>query len=556
MQEPEHWKETRLSLERPYKNDQGQVIPTLFDITAEGELVYEPYVPVRSSVFPFALNGDARKESTAKLLGENLRRIFIERGPDFFEKNPNGFLKSGALNSELATKDPQDEPGLKADESETDEMTVKPMTVEELFKMRMEVMPQLFTALGEMSHARDLLSLILSSAPPSSHSIPGIPQPQAEQPKPDSNTLSATVVNKPPAIVPLQAFNAQLAIGGKDEALRKAAGLFKVAAERMERGRVRSEHYWVDALKIRRANWGLIPAPLPFGAPTGKGADRTTKDFVISYGLEESPPSFRRRAIAQMSYTDHQQDALIFPHRQNTHLRISVSSINADGSRVQASNSYRGTPKEERMDLNDILRKAQVEVIEQEIFSQIAKEAGSLPTASARVSERLILIDAAQNTELKFELVDNDEPDVSTRGEDPFSQAKCDFVYHYLLALLLKRHSYHKRKRLGVSGASQLPGGIDPHAPLILQPVIDILQYQVFCRRIRSELDHVCGALNKAGIPTTLRFNAVEEIGKELVKVVTEPINRGIGGEATLRVDDRYEFTFPISNALSTSGIA
>ncbi|KAK1236632.1 hypothetical protein PQX77_000184 [Marasmius sp. AFHP31] len=401
-----------------------------------------------------------------------------------------------------------------------------------------------------MSHARDLLSLILSSNSSSSAPTNLIPtQAQIEPPKASPNTLSATIVTKPPPITPLQAFNAQLAIGGKDEALRKAANLFKVAAERMEKGRLRSEHYWVDALKIRRANWSLVPAPLPFGAPTGKGADRTTKDFVISYGLEESPPNFRRRAVAQMSYTGHEKNALIFPHRQNARLRISVASTKADGSRVHASNTY--TRQNNETDLNDVLRTTQLEVIEQEIYAQIAKEAGSLPTASARVSERLILIDAAQSTELKFEMVDAEEIENLTRDKDPLGQAKCDFIYHYLLALLLRRHTYQKRRRLGMNGSSQSVGGVDQHAPLVLQPVIDILQYQVFCRRIRSELDDVCSSLNKAGISTTLRFSAVEEIGKELVKFVSESNSRGIGGEATLRVDDRYTIRLTMTSPSS-----
>lgn len=123
-----------------------------------------------------------------------------------------------------------------------------------------------------MSHARDLMaSLLLSS----------------QAPQPGSVNLSATVVSKPPPIISVQTFNSQLTIGSKDEALRKAADVFKSAAESMERGRIKGEKYWVDALKIRRGNWGLIPAPLPYGAPIGKGADKTSKDFLISYGLEE-----------------------------------------------------------------------------------------------------------------------------------------------------------------------------------------------------------------------------------------------------------------------------
>jgi mediator of RNA polymerase II transcription subunit 17 len=141
-----------------------------------------------------------------------------------------------------------------------------------------------------MTHAKELLSMLLSSTPSESTPASSIIA-QATGALPTIATtapaLSATTVTKPAPIVSVQAFNAQLTLGGKDEALRKAAGVFKTAAESIERARVRGERYWVDALKIRRANWGLIPAPLPFGAPTGKGADKTSKDFLISYGLEE-----------------------------------------------------------------------------------------------------------------------------------------------------------------------------------------------------------------------------------------------------------------------------
>ena len=38
------WKKIKLSLERPYKDDDGLPIPVLLDITADGQHVYEPYV--------------------------------------------------------------------------------------------------------------------------------------------------------------------------------------------------------------------------------------------------------------------------------------------------------------------------------------------------------------------------------------------------------------------------------------------------------------------------------------------------------------------------------
>jgi len=58
------------------------------------------------------------------------------------------------------------------------------------------------------------------------------------------------------------------------------------------------------------------------------------------------------------------------------------------------------------MSLDTALKNSQVEIVDQEIFSLLVKEAGNLPTASAQVSERLIIINAAQGLDLTFELVE------------------------------------------------------------------------------------------------------------------------------------------------------
>lgn len=146
-----------------------------------------------------------------------------------------------------------------------------------------------------MVQARDLLSLLLSASSSSSSQLSSLLSQSATQAsqlsQPPSSLppspLAATVVTKPAPKVSVRAFNAQLTVGGKDKTLRAAADLFKTAAQQMEESRVSSEKYWADALKIRRANWGLVPAPLPLGSASGKGADKTSKDFLVAFGLEE-----------------------------------------------------------------------------------------------------------------------------------------------------------------------------------------------------------------------------------------------------------------------------
>jgi mediator of RNA polymerase II transcription subunit 17 len=55
--------------------------------------------------------------------------------------------------------------------------------------------------------------------------------------------------------------------------------------------------------------------------------------------------------------------------------------------------------------LHTTLREAQSEVLEQEIFSLLIRDASTLPTSSVRVAERLLVVEATQDTEIRFELV-------------------------------------------------------------------------------------------------------------------------------------------------------
>ncbi|KAK0468484.1 subunit 17 of mediator complex-domain-containing protein [Desarmillaria tabescens] len=504
--EPPSWKSLKLSLERPYKDENGAPIPVLQDITPQGEQIYEP------------------KQTPSQILGENLRRIFLERGVDFFEKTKDGNLADRIAEAHVDVKDTT----LDTAESDDDNDGPSIMTSEELYKMRMEISSQLFIALGEMTHARDLLSAILSTPGQAPHSIPGIPRPEIQQDAP----LSATIIKKPPPIVSVQAFNTQLAIGSKDEALRKASDVFKAAADRLEGGRLRGEKYWADALKIRRGNWALTPAPLPLGSATGKGADKSSKDFLISYGLEESSSSFRRRAIGHMASVENASEELIFPFRQRTSLRVSLTSGEGHTSTF-SKNDFRS----EDTSLDNLLRDAQREIVEQEIFSLLVHEASRLPTASAKVSERLIVIDSALGTELKFELVESDSV-TPLASRNTLQEATCDLIYHSLHALLLRRHQYLKSQRLSGSDAPKT----DP--PPVLQPIIDLLQYQVFCHRVKTVIEGIVTALTLADITSTLRFQPVGEVGHELVNLLDNRNAKAVGGQCILRIDRRHTVRF------------
>jgi mediator of RNA polymerase II transcription subunit 17 len=121
---------------------------------------------------------------------------------------------------------------------------------------------------------------------------------------------------------------------------------------------------------------------------------------------------------------------------------------------------------------------------------------------------------------------------------------KCDLIYSSLHALLLRRHWHMKLRRLGNTGIIRPPVLAETtHAPPILRPIIDLLQYQVFCERIKSEIDKMVEALSAVGIPATLRFDPVGETGQQLIRLFDDNVSNIVGGEAVLRIDNRYVFS-------------
>ncbi|THH08655.1 hypothetical protein EW145_g2561 [Phellinidium pouzarii] len=533
MQEPHvepAWRKIKLSLERPYKDDNGQPTPTLLDITQDGQFIYEP-----------------REETDAKL-GQRFRRIFAERGIDFFDSDSTSrFDQNGDKSSPGRDGGGVDVGAAGADEQVIDG-EAKLMTPEMLFKMRSEILPRLHIALGEMSHARDLLSLLLSASAPvlSPTGAPGLLSLSAVPAAPLHPTL-------PPG--PFNGFDRNA------PSTYLASDVLHIAAVGIERSTSRSELFWADALRIRRTNWGLIPAPLPLGASTGKGADKTSRDFLVSYGLEQSPPLFRRTAIVHLAFhamPSSTDEPLVFPHRDRTRLRVTLTRKDLFGV---ASTCHSHVETCSGDTLHSAIKDAQKEVVEKEIFEELIKEASNLPTASARVSERLIVIDAAHNVELRFELIDESlitSSNTTGSSSDTAGYALCDLIASALPVFLLRQHAHAKSVRLGIvpsrgsTNATQYTSlaQFRTQMPQILTPIIDLLQYNVFLTRVRDELSRAVKKLRTAGVRVVLRFEGVGETGKVVVDELTEGKEK-VCGEAMLRIDESIRFTFASPSSLT-----
>jgi len=115
-----------------------------------------------------------------------------------------------------------------------------------------------------------------------------------------------------------------------------------------------------------------------------------------------APKHFRRKAVAHLSTHETEMNTLVFPHRQSARLQISLVIMDSTGATHTAHDSAEFP---EHLSLESSLTGAQREIVDEEIFSVLIREASSLPTSSARVAERIIIIDVDHGTELRFEMV-------------------------------------------------------------------------------------------------------------------------------------------------------
>jgi mediator of RNA polymerase II transcription subunit 17, fungi type len=106
--------------------------------------------------------------------------------------------------------------------------------------------------------------------------------------------------------------------------------------------------------------------------------------------------------MAHLAVHDSDETPLLFPRHAPTRLRVSLATTDAAGQQRIAHDTWHPS---DQSDLDSLLRVARDEVIDQEIFALLIKEAAMLLTATVNVSERLIVIEASQNSELRFELV-------------------------------------------------------------------------------------------------------------------------------------------------------
>ncbi|KAG9017957.1 hypothetical protein FRB90_012843 [Tulasnella sp. 427] len=497
-------------LEPIYNDDDNQPIQQVRDILNDSTYVYEP---------PY---------NAATKLRRNLAKIESDRGglanisiADILNKTEEEKLEGAVPSAQ-----PEDDD----DESVSDE----PFTAEKLIEMRNEISAKLQIAEGELSLASDLIEQLLM--PPDPQWIP-----TKDTLIPGSMAASRVIQHSPALAVALpavQAVNSQIIVGTKDSTFRHVSDIFQAAAERTSNAVEKSDKYWETAVRLRRGNWPLVPAPSKRGNDTRfqrqlGTSDLYAKDFRIAYGLEHAPVTIRKTATA--SVADETKEGTTSHLRINgpsKRLRVGLRNTLPDGSHctgwadvpsglLASVASLEGYGEE--------LAIAQSASLESELYNEIVREAADLPTSSAKITEKRTTVDAAADSALVFELVDDlsEVPQEASEQDEDLARRNssiANLIRHTLVILLIRSHRVAARARAQRSRTvlpsqnllqQQLPTSLRQEP--ILGPIISILQYDSFVNRLKNILENIQRSLRAASVACDLNFNPVgDDIGEVL----------------------------------------
>lgn len=317
--------------------------------------------------------------------------------------------------------------------------------------------------------------------------------------------------NAPPR--PLSVSEQKLILQEKHTSIRNAAQILVHGADEMEQCLESERSRWHGLQKIQRRGWKLTPGrPLVdierfdtptvkrdvlqgFGVPIVQGngsiKEEGARDAWIGYGPSEAPISILQRTLAYWADAPTSGPHLAFPDR--TWRRLQVEFHDHASKQIWKSGSTRETRSDDA-DLDAQLYDAQLDVVDAELFRELAVQSGTLSPVLARtISDHCISLPLSSTLEMRFVLVPYDE---SSPGEEsPWST----LLLHVLRLRMLRGWTVRIRAMWDKRAAS-----IALHPPKVrfalMAPLWELYEYTLFLSRLRATLDHALSGFDNARI--------------------------------------------------------
>ncbi|ORY27358.1 subunit 17 of mediator complex-domain-containing protein [Naematelia encephala] len=483
-------------------------------------------------------------------LTEQLARIWDEI--------PNGLLD---LTEEKLLNSPQDD--LVVNEKKTKESDQsekvgdeKMLDTEGMAQMRIELSTQLNEARNELWFALELAkTLSLSSGfTIESPTTPGHPTHKKPKPKHqpqipsqgsnDDTTVKSsttTLSNNAPPILPPGTYSAtpsrpiaprpdhskvydlEIALAAKQKALEECSEMIDAAVAELQIMSDAGDRFW-DSVKLLKdgkehgkGQWAVVPRP-DFGRTMVQG--EKAKDIIIPYAVDEAPSPLRARSLAAFDLDPNKKDALSFGARGYHRLRLTLNTSMGSTSSTPVNSSVINND-----DIGSSMEAAQLEVLDEEIFGEIRREATKLSSATVEPANITVSVG---DVEIIFDMYDVRESSPSSPRSD-----LCDILLLSTRLLLLQTHRHRKRHLIGAIPPTNA-------SPSILNPILQVLKYRELIQRIQGTLSMLSTALNKAGLKAEVSSRLVvgDEVGIASLTGIVDGTGRieDLGGVISLDI--------------------
>lgn len=347
--------------------------------------------------------------------------------------------------------------------------------------------------------------------------------------------------------------NSSVSLMRKRKATQNASRLLQRAAGELAREAKRSHNEWDTLLTLREAGWNMRPKGAKPGADMslmGRGAERAAKEIGIAYATTEAAEALRASSFASLEPLepenhDSTQISLKLPPRPRRRLAITLSLPNQTIERFSPWERYRNLTETEPIPFAEDLELARAEVLEEEIFGEISKDAQSSATYRTSTSDRSVVVKGFwEDAEICFEMLERDEEAPQTTGADT---GKCRLISALMRLLMISIYRTRRSHAVGITSASAAPT-----QPKILEPVLDLIVFSIYTHNVRKLILQAVADLSTTQLDVEPEIVPVLESASEVIRMLCErrisyPAKLDVGGVAALRIMGRRSITFSIT---------
>ncbi|KAH9819627.1 subunit 17 of mediator complex-domain-containing protein [Melampsora americana] len=475
---------------------------------------------------------------------DSLCRVWQERG-DFSQLTLDSIHTAPTTPTELeVSPDTSDEPITKDEPQGKDSISS-----EDLWEMKLK-MAQHLGAIGvELAAGLDLLNLVLGPLAPDTVDTNSLPMP--------NGGLAPAIHSSdhlPPQAESTTLIDAAVSLMRKQKTTKNVSDVLRQASEELGKEVGRSQDQWNALLELREAGWDMRPKGVKAGVDVsliGKGAERAAKEVGIVFANPEAAEVLRASSIASLepaslSSLNSQLPKMKFPTRPRRRLVISLITPEGQPEFFSPWSNYSFQTATSPLFSQD-LEMARAEMLEEEIFSEIFKEAQLVDTYSIITSDSSVHVeDLGIRVQIRFEMVEKVASTGLSNEDSPLA-----LLISSIMRLMMTS-MYRSRRLLATGSVISKP---KEARPKMLKPVLDLIVFYTCTLNVRRLFIQAAQALTPTRLKVDLECEPVLESVAQIIHLLsdtgfgedTQNKTFALGGMWTLRICEQHSVFFTVA---------